>query len=231
MRKSPTRLRVLLADDHELVRRGIRGLLNTKRKWRVVGEARDGAEAVEKAKKLKPDIVILDLDMPKMNGLEATPRIREALPHAKIVILTLHESGEMVRRALEAGARALVLKSDLAERLLTALHEISSSKLFLTPKVSEIVMQEFLERDRADTTSEPEKKLTARELEVVRLVCEGKANKEIADALGITVRTAEAHRLNVMRKLELHSLAELVRYGLQHGLAEGKMRKATGQTQ
>jgi DNA-binding NarL/FixJ family response regulator len=228
MRKAASRLRVLLADDHELVRRGIRGLLNTKRKWRVVGEAGDGVEAVEKAKKLKPDIVILDIDMPKMNGLEATPRIREAVPHAKIVILTLHESGEMVRRALEAGARALVLKSDLAEGLLTALKEISRSKLFLTPKVSEIVMREFLERDRAAKASDREKRLTARELEVVRLVCEGKANKEIAGALGITVRTAEAHRSNLMRKLELRSLAELVRYALQHGLAESGIGKTAG---
>lgn len=220
MPKGAKRLRVLLVDDHELVRRGIRGLLNAKRKWRVVGEARDGAEAVEKAKKLKPDIVILDIDMPKMNGLEATPQIREAAPQARIVILTLHESGEMVRRALEAGARGLVLKSDLADGLLTALTEISRSKLFLTPKASEIVMREFLQRDKAaKETAEGEARPSAREREVIRLLSEGRANKEVASALGITVRTAEAHRANVMKKLGLRSLAELIRYAMQHGLA------------
>lgn len=222
MSEGPKRIRVLLADDHEFVRKGIRGLLNAKRKWRVVGEARDGAEAVEKARKLKPDIVILDIDMPKMNGLEATPRIREAVPHAKIVILTLHESGEIVRRALEAGARGLVLKSDLAEKLITALTEISRSKLFLTPRVSEIVMQEFLQRDNASKQASPsDAKPSRRETAVIRLLSEGKANKEIASELGISVRTAEAHRANAMKKLGLNSLAELIHYALQHGLSRG----------
>jgi DNA-binding NarL/FixJ family response regulator len=220
MRESPKQIRVLLADDHEFVRKGIRGLLSGKRKWRVVGEARDGTEAVEKARKLKPDIVILDIDMPKMNGLEATPRIREAVPHAKIVILTLHESGEMVRQALEAGARGLVLKSDLADRLITALIEISHNKLFLTPKVSEIVMQEFLQRDNASKqASAGDVKPSERETAVIRLLSEGKANKQIASELGISVRTAEAHRANVMKKLGLNSLAELIHYALQHGLS------------
>jgi len=221
MAEGTKKIRVLLADDHELVRKGIRGLLNTKRRWRVVGEARDGAEAVEKAGKLKPDIVILDIDMPKLNGLEATPRIREAAPRAKVVILTLHESGEMVRRALEAGARGLVLKSDLAERLITALTEISRGKLFLTPKVSEIVMQEFLQRDK--TTKEVatgEAKPSPREVAVIRLLSAGKANKEVAKELGISVRTAEAHRANVMRKLGLRSMAELIHYAIEHGLAQ-----------
>jgi len=219
MAEGAKKIRVLLADDHELVRKGIRGLLNTKRKWRVVGEASDGPEAVEKARRLKPDIVILDIDMPKLNGLEATPLIREAAPHAKVVILTLHESGEMVHRALEAGARGLVLKSDLAERLITALTEISRSKLFLTPKVSEIVMQEFLRRDKAIRAAASNKvKPSQREIAVIQLLSQGKANKEIAAELGISVRTAEAHRANAMRKLGLRSLAELIRYALEHGL-------------
>jgi DNA-binding NarL/FixJ family response regulator len=217
MRGKAKRQRVLLADDHELVRRGVRGLLNTKRKWRIVGEAADGLDAVEKTKKLKPEIVILDIDMPNLNGLEATRRIREAVPSAKVIILTLHESGEMVRRALEAGARGLVLKSDLAEGLMTALNEIERTGLFLTPKASEIVMREFLQAENdAREIGRPDMKPTARELEIIRLLSEGRANKEIAATLGITVRTVETHRANVMKKLGLHSLAELIHYSLRN---------------
>jgi DNA-binding NarL/FixJ family response regulator len=213
------KLRILLVDDHELVRRGIRGLLNSKRKWRIVGEAGDGFEAIEKTKKLKPDIVILDIDMPKLNGLEAARRIRETAPAAKIIVLTLHESGEMARRALDAGAQGLVLKSDLAEGLVTALTEIAHTNVFLTPKASDIVRREFLRVENdAKSASNPQARPTARESQVISLLAEGKANKEIAVALGISVRTAEAHRANIMKKLGLHSLAELVRYALRNGM-------------
>lgn len=207
------RLRILLADDHELVRRGIRGLLNSRRKWKVIAEASDGIEAVEKTKKLRPDIVILDIDMPKMNGLEATRRIRESTSRTKIVILTLHESGEMVRRALEAGAQGLVLKSEVGERLVTALKEISGRKIFLTPKASDIVMRDCLANE-ADSQPKP----TVREVQVIRLLAEGKANKEVAAALGISVRTAEVHRANLMKKLGLRSLPEIVHYAIRNGL-------------
>ena len=221
-------LRILLVDDHELVRRGLRGLLNSRRRWRVVGEAADGFEAIEKARKLKPDIVVLDVDMPRLNGLEATPRIKQVVPEAKIVILTLHESGEMVRQALEAGAHGFVLKSDLAERLVTALNEISHPKLFLTPKVSDIVTQEFLCRETNEKSVPQQKKPTAREADVIRLLAQGKANKEIAADLGISVRTAEAHRAHIMRKLGLRSLAELIHYALRHGIAPSAPLDANG---
>lgn len=221
-------LRILLVDDHELVRRGLRGLLNSGRRWRVVGEAADGFEAIEKARKLKPDIVVLDVDMPRLNGMEATPRIKEVVPEAKIVILTLHESSEMVRRALEVGAHGVVLKSDLAERLVTALKEISHPKLFLTPKVSDIVTQEFLCRETDKKSAPLQKKPTAREADVIRLLAQGKANKEIAADLGISVRTAEAHRAHIMRKLGLRSLAELIHYALRHGIAPSAPLDANG---
>lgn len=217
-RKSAPKLRVLLADDHELVRRGIRGLLHAKRKWHVVGEASDGIEAIEQTKKLQPDIVILDMDMPNLNGLQAAPKIREAAPAAKIIALTLHESAEMVRRALEAGAHGFVLKSDLAERLVTALEEISRVRPFLTPKASDIVHQS-LHSARGPLGGDSHCVPTPREVQVIRLLSEGKANKEIAADLGITVRTAEAHRSNLMRKLRLRSLADLIHYALSHGLA------------
>jgi DNA-binding NarL/FixJ family response regulator len=214
------KLRILLADDHELVRRGIRDLLNSKRLWKIVGEAADGLEAVEKAKMLKPDIIILDIDMPNLNGLDAAPQIREASPDTKIVVLTLHESGEMVRRALELGAHGYVLKSDLAAGLVTALQEISHSKVFLTPKVSDIVVRSFVSKEhKSENTDRSQFKPTPREAEVIRLLAEGKANKEIAAQLGITVRTAEVHRGNIMKKLGLHSLAEVIRYALRNGLA------------
>lgn len=214
MTEAGHKLRILLADDHELVRRGIRGLLKSKRKWKVIAEARDGIEAVEKTEKLKPDIVILDIDMPNLDGLQAARRIRESTSRTKIVILTLHESGEMVRRALEAGAQGLVLKSEVGERLVTALEEISRRKIFLTPKASDIVMRDFLANE-VDSQPKP----TSREVQVIRLLAEGKANKEVAVALGISVRTVEVHRANLMKKLDLHSLAEIVHYALRYGLA------------
>ncbi|HYL62617.1 MAG TPA: response regulator transcription factor [Candidatus Methylomirabilis sp.] len=225
-RKAAAQLGILLADDHELVRRGIRGLLSANRKWRIVGEASDGFEAIEKVKKVKPDIVILDIDMPGLNGLEAAPKIREAAPLAKIVVLTLHESGEMVRRALEAGAHGFVLKSDLAERLVTALEEVSHKGPVLTPKASEMAMHLFLQdgtdKKAADTS---QRRPTYRETEVIRLLVDGKANKEVAAVLGISVRTAEVHRANIMKKLGLRSLAELIRYALRNGIApEGGFR-------
>jgi DNA-binding NarL/FixJ family response regulator len=223
MARRPSQLRILLADDHELVRRGIRGLLSSKRNWKVVAEARDGLEAIEKAKKLKPDVIILDIDMPKLNGLEATPLLRQAAPDTKIVVLTLHESGEMVRRALEAGAQGFVLKSDLAERLVTAVQEISHAKLFLTSQVSELVTRALHYAQDEKHLPEPRPKPSSREVEVIRLLAEGRANKEIAATLGISVRTAETHRANIMRKLCLRSLAELVHYAIRNGMT------ATGQ--
>src|SRR6195256_287632 len=138
------RLRILVADDHELVRRGIRGLLRTRRGWTVVGEAMNGREAVEKANRLKPDVAILDISMPDLDGLQATRRIREAVPTTKVVVLTMHESDQLVRRVLDAGALGYVLKSDLATHLIKAVKNVSAGKLFLTPRVSDIVVKGFL---------------------------------------------------------------------------------------
>lgn len=219
MSSATRKLRILLADDHELVRRGIRGLLQAHRGWKVVGQAANGVEAVEKAKKLRPDVAILDIGMPAMDGLEATRQLRAAAPNTRVLILTMHDSDQMVRRVLEAGAKGFVLKSDLAAYLTRAVRAVSQDKVFLTPKVSEIVLNGFLNKEkiprrRGGFQAQP----TPRETEIIRLLGEGKSNKEIASVLGITARTVETHRAKIMLKLGFHSIAELVHYAIQNQL-------------
>jgi DNA-binding NarL/FixJ family response regulator len=214
------KLRILLADDHALIRRGARGVLQSHRGWMVVGEAANGTEAVEKAKQLKPDVAIVDISMPELDGVQVTRQIREAVPNTKVLVLTMHESGQMVQNALDAGAHGYVLKSDLTESLVQAVKDVALGKRSLTPKVSEIVLEGFL---KAKAHEQPAERVhaqpTPREIQVVRLLAEGKVNKEIASQLGIAVRTVEAHRAHVMQKLGLHSLADLIHYALRHGIA------------
>jgi DNA-binding NarL/FixJ family response regulator len=221
------RLRILLADDHELVRRGAREVLNGRPGWRVVGEAANGREAVEKAIELKPDVAIVDLSMPQLDGVEAARQIGEAVPGTKVLVLTMHESDQMVRRALDAGARGFLLKSDLTDSLIKAVKAVADGKRFLAPKVSEIVLDGFLkarshhqQEDRAGTRTTP------RENEIVRLLAEGKVNKEIAVLLGISVRTVETHRSKINLKLGLHSLAELIHYAMRHGIVQVDRRSS-----
>ena len=211
-------LRILIADDHGLVRQGARTLLS-QHGWKVVGEAANGREAVEKATKLKPDVAIVDIGMPELDGVEVTRQIRKAAPDTKVLVLTMHESDQMVHRALDAGAFGYLLKSDLTDCLAKAVKAVSEGKRFLTPKVSEIVLEGFLktgsphqQEERAGTRTTP------REIEIIRLLAEGKTNKEIAALLGITVSTVETHRSHIMLKLGLHSLAELIRYAMRHGI-------------
>ena len=211
------KLRILIADDHGLVRRGAREILNSRPGWRVVGEAVNGREAVRKAVELKPDVAVIDIGMPELDGVEAARQIREASPNTKVLVLTMHESDQIVRRALDAGARGYLLKSDLTECLPKAVEAIAGGKRFLTPKVSEIVLEGFLnttsQHQRGGrTTAQP----TPREMEIIRLLAEGKLNKEIAALLGITVRTVETHRAKIMLKLGLHSLAELIHYAMRN---------------
>jgi DNA-binding NarL/FixJ family response regulator len=213
------RLRILLADDHELVRHGVRSLLHAQPGWRVVGEAKNGPEAVVKAKKLKPDIAILDIGMPEMDGLEATRQIQSTAPASKVLVLTMHESDQMVRRVLEAGASGYVLKSDLAGQLVKAVRSVSRGKRFLTQRVSEIVLLGFLRaKMESQENEEPQAKPTPREAEIIRLLAGGNTNKQIAAQLGITVRTAETHRAKIMLKLGVHSITELIHYALRRGM-------------
>ena len=219
MPRDTKKLRILIADDHEFVRRGVRGLLRVQRGWIVTGEAVNGQEAVEKAKQGKPDVAIIDITMPILDGLEATRQIREAVPNTNVLILTMHESDQMVRRVLEAGARGYVLKSDLAGHLVKAVKTVSQGKLFLTPKVSDIVLEGFLKAEKKpERTEHSQAQPTAREIEIIRLLAAGKSNKEIASSLGITVRTVETHRAKILSKLDIHSLADLIHYAIRHGI-------------
>jgi DNA-binding NarL/FixJ family response regulator len=214
------KLRILIADDHGLVRRGARAVLSSRRGWRVVGEAANGREAVQKAVELKPDVAVVDISMPELSGVEAVCQIREAVPDTKVLVLTMHESDQMVQRALEAGAHGYILKSDLTDSLPKAVKAVAEGKRFLTPKVSEIVLDGFLSKRSPHRQEERAgARVTPREVEVIRLLAEGKTNKEIAALLEIAVRTVETHRSKIMLKLGLHSLAEIIHYAMRHGIA------------
>jgi DNA-binding NarL/FixJ family response regulator len=221
-------LRILIADDHELVRRGIRGVLRSRGGWRVVAEAANGREAVEKAIELKPDVAVVDIGMPELDGVEVARQIREAVPDTKVLVLTMHDSDHMVRRALDAGACGYLLKSDLTECLPKAVKAIAEGKRFLTPKVSEIVLKGFLKaRSPREQGERASPRITPREYEIIRHLAEGKSNKEIAALSGITVRTVETHRSKIMLKLGLHSLAELIFYALDNEIISATRGQVT----
>lgn len=209
--------RILVADDHEVVRKGIRTLLETHSEWEICGEAATGQEAVAKAARLKPDIVLLDITMPETTGLEAIPEILKAQPKARILILTMHDSGQMASRALAAGASGLVLKSDAARDLIRALEAIGKNKAFLSPKVTKILVNELRKTSEVQSSINV---LTSREREVLRLVAEGKSNKEIAGLLGISPRTVDAHRARVMDKLQVRTVSDLVHFAIRNKLVE-----------
>jgi DNA-binding NarL/FixJ family response regulator len=214
-------LRILVADDHDIIRRGLKQLLTAKPGWEVVAEAKNGREAVTLAEQFKPEIVVMDISMPELNGLEAARRIKKSLPKTEIVILTLHFSDQLVHDIVEAGARAYIMKSDADRDLVAAVEALSHRRSFFTPKAAEMVLNGFRKRNAApDTVQEFRNRLTPREREIVQLLAEGKSSKEVAVALGISVKTAETHRANIMRKLEIHSVSELVRYAVKNQIIE-----------
>jgi DNA-binding NarL/FixJ family response regulator len=212
--------RILVADDHEIVRRGLCSLLRAQPDWEVCGEASNGREAVEKALELKPEVVILDIGMPSLNGLEATRQILKASPSTKILILTLHDSDQVVQEVLNAGARGFLLKSDAARDLVAAVEALRRGKIYFTPKVASMVLDGYLRRDNVVGTPETptRSRLTPREREIVQLLAEGKSSKEVAVVLGLSVKTAETHRSNIMRKLELHCVSDLVLYAIRNNI-------------
>lgn len=214
-------LRILIADDHDVARRGIRALLESHPGWQVCGEAKDGREAVELAAEQKPDLILLDIGMPNLNGLEAARQILATAPNALILILTMHDTDQIVREVLRAGARGFLLKSDAGRDLIAAVDALQQRRTFFTTKVSQMVLTGFLNRDnQIETADENEEVLTAREREVIQLLAEGKTSKEVAVTLNLSVKTAETHRTNLMRKLDLHSVADLTRYAVRNGIVQ-----------
>lgn len=216
-----TAARILIADDHEVVRHGLRKLLEAQPGWEIVGEAADGREAIAKATQLKPNVVVMDFSMPGLNGLEATLQILKAVPGTEVLVLTIHESEEVARKVLAAGARGYMLKSDAGRELLVAVQSLLEHRVFLTSRISDMVLKGYVAGIGAQANQEPPgNPLTAREREVLQLLAEGKSNKEAASILQISVNTVEVHRASVMKKLDLHSVSELVRYAIRNKMVE-----------
>ena len=212
-------LRILIADDHEVARKGIRSILEGHPGWEVCAEARDGREAVEYAFQLKPDVFPIDIGMPNLNGLDAARQILVAIPDARILILTIHDSENVVREVLSAGARGFLLKSDAGRDLVAAVEALQDRRTFFTSKVSQMMLEGYL-RPREQRDDIEHRILTPREREVIQLVAEGKTTKEIATTLSLSVKTAETHRTNLMRKLDLHSIADLTLYAVRNGIVQ-----------
>jgi DNA-binding NarL/FixJ family response regulator len=225
------KLRILIADDHEVVRRGLCTLLQTQEGWEVCGEAKDGREAVEKAKQVRPDVVILDVGMPNLNGLAATRQLIQQNPQQKVIVLTITDSDHVIREALDAGARGFVLKSDAARDLILAVEALQHNRMFFTPRVNDMVLAGFLDRGRNGSNGESPKlpTLTSREREVIQLLAEGKSSKEVASLLNLSTKTAETHRSNIMRKLDIHSIRDLVVYAVKNDIIQVQVSSPASQ--
>jgi DNA-binding NarL/FixJ family response regulator len=211
-------IRVLIADDHETIRNGIRFIVNTMPGWEICGEATNGREAVELALSQKPNIVIMDMGMPALNGLEATRQIRKRCPGTEVLVFTGIEEEKLIHQMFEAGARGYILKTDDRAAIEAALRALSQHKSHFTTKVGEVLFAKFIHgKENVADSSEPGR-LTQREREIVQLLAEGKSNKEVATTLGISIKTAETHRAAIMKKLSLDSLAALVRYAIRNNI-------------
>lgn len=210
-------LRIVIADDHEVARRGVRALLEGHHGWEVCGEAADGREAVNMVSRLRPDLALLDIGMPGLNGLDATRQILAALPETRVLILTMHDSEQVVREVLAAGAVGFLLKSDAGRDLVAAVEALQFGRTFFTSKVAQLVLEGYLHPGEQDDMAF-RSVLTPREREVIQLLAEGKTTKEVATTLNLSVKTAETHRTNLMRKLDLHSVVDLTLYAVRNGI-------------
>jgi len=209
--------RIVIADDHELVRKGLVAVLAEVGVWKVVADAANGRQVLEQVSEHKPDVAILDLTMPELNGLEATRQILATEPQTRVLILTAHESEQLIREVLGAGAQGYVLKSDAGRTLVSAVDALLDGRTFFTSKVARMVLEGYL-RNPVETDTVPT--LSAREREIVQLLAEGRSNKEVARELDISVKTAETHRSNIMRKMQFDSLSDLVRYAVRNKIID-----------
>ena len=209
------RIRILLADDHAVVRQGFRMILGAQPDLEIVGEAGNGREAVELAATLRPDVVVMDVAMPELNGIEATRRLTAENPHIRVVALSMHKDSVYVREILRAGARGYLLKDSVADDLVAAVHAVARGEGYLSPAISNAVLDDY----RKHVTN-PIDLLSSREREVLQMLAEGKTNKEIAVTLNLSVYTVDAHRGRIMEKLNVHSINELVRFAVRNGLID-----------
>lgn len=211
-------IRIVLADDHAVMRRGLRALLQGHKDFDVVGEANDGREAVHLAETLKPDVVVMDLTMPNLNGTEASRQITSKHPEIAVIVLTMHSDESYVLRALKAGARGYLLKESAEDDLINAIRAVNQGKAFFSPAVSKTLVEDYVRQLQDKDIDDSYELLTGREREILQLVAEGKSNKEIANVLNLSVYTVETHRSNMMEKLNLHTVPELILYAVRKGI-------------
>ena len=209
---------ILLAEDHTIVRKGLLSLLNTVDNFKVLAEAEDGREAVTKVEALKPDIVVMDISMPHLNGLEATRQIKKRFPKTKVIILTMHTNEEYIFEILRAGASGYIVKKAAPEELIMAIQAVSQGEKYFSPSISTKIADELLQKGLSKKSELTSTSLTGREREVLQLIAEGHTNREIAELLFISLKTVEAHRSHIMDKLDLHNAAELTKYAIQKGI-------------
>ncbi|HTI14578.1 MAG TPA: response regulator transcription factor [Dictyobacter sp.] len=214
------KIRILLADDHTILRAGLRMMLNAQPDMEVIGEAQDGRQAILEAQRLQPDIILMDITMPDLNGIEATRQIKRQIPDVKILVLTMHEHDEYVFQALRAGASGYMLKEAADTDLITAIHVIKCGQFYLSPTAQSVVVGDYLQRVHTGEERDSYSSLTEREREILKLVAEGHTNNQIAERLIISPKTVDTHRTHIMDKLNLHSRAELVKYAMRRGLLE-----------
>jgi DNA-binding NarL/FixJ family response regulator len=211
----PRKITILLADDHSVVRQGFRRILESQPDMQIVGEAANGRQAIEQATKLLPDVVVMDVAMPELNGIEATRRLMESSPRTRVLALSMHKDAVYVREILRAGARGYLLKDAIDADLLAAVRSVAKGEAYLSPAIADAVLTDYRQH-----VTDPIDLLTSREREVLQLIAEGKTNKEIATALKLSVYTVDAHRGRIMEKLNLHSTGELVRFAVRKGLID-----------
>ena len=212
-------LRILIADDHDIVREGLRGLLESQPQWLICDEAANGREAVEKARQHSPHVVVMDFSMPELNGLEATRQIRAALPQTEVLILTMHDSEQLAREFLAAGARGFLLKTHAKQQLVPAVSALARHQPYFDSRISALLLDSFLKPDAPARRSEG-RRLTPREREIIQLIAEGRTSKEVAAKLSLSLKTVEAHRANIMNKLNVHSASQLVLYAVRNNIVQ-----------